>query len=78
MPPAFEDSLRDAVDQTIVDHQSTVQEWLSDTPGAWGSLAGRCVLTCRETLGRSLTEGERRRAWQALWDRLTELRTAKG
>jgi hypothetical protein len=77
MPPSFEEALGDSVEQTIVEHQDVVEKWLGDTPGAWGSLAGTCVLACRERLGRRLTEAERRAAWQALWDRLVGLRNGR-
>lgn len=62
----------------IVDHATTVAAWLRDEPGSWGALAGQAVLAIRRALGRSLTAGERRIVWQALWDRLVLLRAAGG
>ena len=54
-----------------------VEEWLADKPGSWGFLAGKAVVACRKKLGRSMNEGERRRVWATLWDRLTALREVR-
>ena len=62
----------------LSEHPEQVDAWLADLPGAWGFLAGQAVLAERRRLGRSLTDGERRAVWQALWDLLTQERTRGG
>ena len=69
---------RDTIETVLTGHPDRVQAWLANRPGAWGFLAGQAVLAERRRLGRALTEAERRAVWQALWDRLTELRIAGG
>lgn len=70
------DSLADAIAETISTHPDQVERWRSNEPGAWGFLAGRGVLAYRSKLGRSLTEGERRKVWAALWAELERRREA--
>jgi hypothetical protein len=78
MPLSLDEVLPGAVERTIAANSDVVDEWINNEPGAWGSIAGRCLIACREGLGRSLTDSERRAAWQDLWDKLLELREARG
>jgi hypothetical protein len=61
------DPLADAVAATIAANPEQIARWLAGEPGAWGFLAGRGVLAYRDRLGRSLTQAERRHAWEELW-----------
>ena len=70
--------MNESIEMVLRAHQAQVRGWLADEPGAWGYLAGQAVLAERRRLGRSLTERERRAVWQALWDRLVELRAGEG
>lgn len=70
----MQDALAAALSETICAHSDRVQDWIENRPGAWGYLAGQAVLACRRSLGRSLTDPERRMVWQALWQRLQECR----
>ena len=63
-----------AVRRTIEQNPCKVQEWIVDRPGSWGFLAGKAVVDCRQTLGRGLTDRERREVWDRLWQCLEELR----
>ena len=60
--------------ETLEQNGETVAAWLRGEAGAWGALAGNAVITYRRGLGRSLTDGERRQVWDALWKRLTEVK----
>lgn len=74
----FAGALAGAVRATLADNPTVVAGWLTGAPKTWGSLAGRAVGAARRTLGRELTEAERRAVWQALWDGLEALRRAPG
>jgi Asp-tRNA(Asn)/Glu-tRNA(Gln) amidotransferase B subunit len=74
--PTLNEAIAEAVERVIAEHRQEVDRWLADEPGAWGFLAGQCIIRCREALGRRLSEAERRAVWQALWDALVELRSA--
>ena len=67
--------MNESIESVMRAHVAQVRAWLANESGAWGYLAGQAVLAERRRLGRSLTERERRAVWQALWDRLVELRT---
>lgn len=69
-PGAYDEIAR----ATILANPERVRAWIENQPGAWGFLAGQAVLTCRRSLGRSLTERERRLVWQRLWLLLESLR----
>jgi hypothetical protein len=60
--------------KTIAENSEDVAAWLEKRPGAWGALAGRMILRCREGIGRSLNDAERRVAWELLWRELMMLR----
>ena len=66
----------DAIDRLMVDvirdNPEQTAGWMTGKPGSWGFLAAQGVLACRDSLGRSLTDAERRRVWDRLW-RLLEL-----
>lgn len=62
--------MEDTIEDVVQANAERVRGWLAGEPGAWGALAGQAVLAERRRLGRSLTGGERRLVWQALWDRL--------
>ena len=68
------DALAAAVAETISSYPDLVAACLQQQPKAWGALAGRGVQAYQAHLGRKLTESERRRVWQALWDALERLR----
>lgn len=61
----------------IAENSGLIAAWLCDEPGSWGALAAQAVLATRNTLGRRLTDTERRVVWQALWDQLTAIRYAQ-
>lgn len=63
----------EAVRLTIEDNTSMVKKWIVGQPGSWGFLAGKAVITCRQKLGRALTDRERREVWHLLWNRLAML-----
>lgn len=65
-----QDVIEQAVEHTLADHRETVDAWIEGTPKTWGFLAGQVVLACRRSLGRSLTEAERRLVWDRLWRQL--------
>jgi hypothetical protein len=69
--------LADLCTTVLITHHTTVDAWLSNTPGSWGALAGQAVLTTRRALGRSLTADERRVVWQALWEALCRVRVSR-
>lgn len=56
-----------AVVATVARHPEKVAAWLRNGPGSWGFLAGQAVVACRNELGRSLTDAERRAVWDLLW-----------
>ena len=66
--------VRDAISLTIESNPLVVQDWLADRPGCWGFLAGQAVMACRDNVGRTLTDHERRMVWHELWESLTKLR----
>lgn len=68
------DDLTAAITATIAANPEHVARWLVNAPGAWGFLAGRAVLAYRDRLGRTLTDGERRQVWAALWTALERIR----
>ena len=51
----------------IRDNEVQVIGWMQGQPGSWGFLAGKSVAACRNDLGRTLAEGERRLVWHRLW-----------
>ena len=65
--------LDEAVRETIEGNGDCVAAWLRGEAGAWGALAGKAVIAYRRRLGRSLTDAERRRVWQDLWQSLQEI-----
>ncbi len=68
----------DTLDRLMVEvvrgHPEQVVGWMAGKPGAWGFLAGQGVLACRKSLGRSLTDLERRQVWNRLWWLLERLK----
>ena len=68
--------VRGAIGLTIESNPLVVKDWLADRPGCWGFLAGQAVMACRENVGRTLTDHERRMVWQELWESLTKLRNS--
>lgn len=69
------DILAQAVDSTLADNATVVQNWLANEPGSWGKLAGAGVIAYRRLLGRPLTDAERRQIWAALWQALQKQRS---
>jgi hypothetical protein len=70
------DDLEDAIGATLSANDALVEDWIGETPGAWGALAGKAVLVYRGWLGRRLTASERRMVWSVLWDRLSQRKQA--
>ncbi len=68
------ESIGEAVRRTIDGNASMVQKWIAGQPGSWGFLAGKAVTATRQTLGRKLTDWERRVVWHLLWESLVELK----
>jgi hypothetical protein len=68
------DELSDVVASVLAAHPAQVARWQRSEPGAWGFLAGQVVLAYRRAVGRSLSDGERRRAWAAAWAALEATR----
>lgn len=73
----MDDFVREAVEETLKVDAETVREWQAGTAKTWGFLAGRAVGRARRSLGRDLTDGERRAVWSALWGRLQALQVAE-
>ncbi len=48
-------------------HKEKVIGWIRDEPGCWGFLAGQAVSACRNEIGRTLADQERRLVWDRLW-----------
>ena len=46
--------------QVLSDHSHKTLAWMRREPGAWGYLAGQGVAATRKSLGRQLTDPERR------------------
>ena len=66
--------VRGAIGLTIGSNPLVVKDWLADRPGCWGFLAGQAVMACRENVGITITDQERRMVWHELWESLTKLR----
>jgi hypothetical protein len=64
------DWLTTGVDRALAENGDAVERWRRNEPGAWGQIAGQAVLACRDTVGRPLTDSERRAVWAATWRRL--------
>ncbi len=54
----------------ISNYPDRVSAWHNNEPGAWGFLAGKAILHAQETLGRRLSDMERRNVWRTMWDAL--------
>ena len=61
------DTLDELLAGVIRDNRERVVGWMSGEPGCWGFLAGQAVVTCRNSLGRTLSDQERRQVWHRLW-----------
>ncbi|MSP79011.1 MAG: hypothetical protein EXR67_05600 [Dehalococcoidia bacterium] len=59
-----------AIRETLNAHVSKVLAWQRNEAGSWGFLAGNAVLACKQHIGRSLTDTERRMVWNVLWQQL--------
>ena len=61
----------DTLDQVLADvireNREKVVGWMRGEPGCWGFLAGQAVVGCRQHVGRSLADRERREVWHRLW-----------
>ena len=66
--------IEQAVRLTIEGNVPMVQQWVAGQPGSWGFLAGKAVIVCRQKMGRTLTDWERREVWHLLWSDLMKLR----
>lgn len=66
----MDDPYRATARATIAAHPEQAAAWAATRPGAWGILAGRAILAHRRTLGRTLSQPERRAVWAALWAEL--------
>lgn len=72
-----EAAVEEAVRLTIDGHAPMIAKWIAGEPKSWGFLAGKAVTACRHRLGRSLTDLERRKVWQLLWNRLAQLKQSR-
>ena len=59
--------VEEVVRRTIESNTSMVGKWVVGQPGSWGFLSGKAVIAYRQTLGRTLTDPERREVWDLLW-----------
>lgn len=66
--------LRKVLDSVIEANEELVRGWMAGAPKTWGPLAGVAVGAVRRSLGRDLTESERRAVWSAMWRRLEEIK----
>ena len=66
--------IEEAVRLTIEHNTSMVKQWMRGQPGSWGFLAGKAVIACRQKLGRTLADRERREVWHLLWGSLMDLK----
>lgn len=58
----------DPILSTVVgEHKDKVVGWMRDEAGCWGFLAGKAVAACRQNLGRSLADPERKLVWDRFW-----------
>jgi len=65
------------IDSVIKENSAVVEQWLAGKPGSWGALSGKAVVAAGRQLGRSLNDVEKRIVWQALWDKLMELKKTR-
>ncbi len=66
--------IKTAVMSVVALNQNLVIGSFRRERGAWGKLAGQCVLTARHLLGRRLTVTERRVIWGLLWEHVAQLK----
>ncbi len=74
--PACDQAIEEAVQLTLDGNAAMIAKWIVGEPKSWGFLAAKAVTACRQRLGRSLTELERRMVWQLLWNRLKRLKAS--
>jgi len=60
--------------EVIRENHEKVVGWVTGEPGCWGFLAGRAVTACRNQVGRSLADRERRLVWRRLWSWLEQIK----
>ncbi|MEX2238335.1 MAG: hypothetical protein WEB00_12460 [Dehalococcoidia bacterium] len=72
--PSVRHEIAAAAQQVISAEPDMVCAWQDGEPGSWGFFAGKVVLASKSRLGRPLSEGERRLAWQTMWDLLVATR----
>ena len=65
------DAINQSIKTAIENNNDAVNQWIVNTPGSWGYLAGQAVITCKQILFRPLTTQERRLLWHVLWVELT-------
>ena len=73
-PPLNLETLDPVLRQVLGDHCEKTLAWIRREPGAWGYLAGQGVAATRRSLGRQLTDPERRMVWSRLWWWLEQLK----
>lgn len=59
--------LDEAIERVLTERADLVADVRRRRPKAWGRLAASGVVAYRETLGRPLSDPERRSLWSALW-----------
>ena len=74
LPGSLDDILDVVVRDVIIQFPERVNAWSKNQPGAWGFLASQAVLKCRTSIGRNLTEIERRTVWAKMWNALEQQR----
>ena len=73
-PPLTLEELDPVLLQVINAHRDKTMAWMRRERGAWGYLAGQGVTATRRSLGRQLTDPERRMVWSRLWWWLEQLK----
>ena len=68
------DTLDQLLAGVIRDNREKVAGWMGGEPGCWGFLAGQAVVACRNSVGRSLSDRERRQVWHRLWWLLEQIK----
>lgn len=66
-----------AVDRVLAAHAELATDVRERKRGAWGRLAGLGVVAYRDSLGRPLTDDERRALWSDLWRAAHEVASAR-
>ena len=72
----MDDNLEAAIEACLAANEALAKDCRAGVPGSWGALAGKAVLLYRDSLGRRLSDSERRAVWSLLWQRLSSSEAA--